>query len=154
MSQGLPRHRPAARVLCVDPQGRVLLLRWRDPGDRTVFWEPPGGGLEQGESHIAAARRELHEETGLPEDVVREPGIVVHRDFRWNGCHFQGPEVFFLGRVAAADFPGGQGLTDDETGTLLGHRWFTREELAAPPEAVEPPGLLAILDQLDGAGEP
>ena len=142
-------------MLCVDPQGRVLLLRWRDPGDGTVFWEPPGGGLEPGESHIAAARRELHEETGLPADVVQEqPGIVVHRDFRWNGDHFQGPEVFFAGRVAAADIPGGQGLTDGETGTLLGHRWFTREELAAPGEPVEPPELPAILDQLHGADEP
>jgi len=154
MSQDPPQHRPAARVLCVDPQGRVLLLRWRDPGDGTVFWEPPGGGLEPGESHIAAARRELHEETGLPADVVQEPGMVVDRDFRWNGYHFQGPEVFFLGRVAAADFPGGQGLTEGETGTLLGHRWFAREELASPQEPIEPPELPAILDQLDAADEP
>ncbi|MGN6793939.1 MAG: NUDIX domain-containing protein, partial [Streptosporangiaceae bacterium] len=59
MDKRAPRHRPAARVLCLDQQGRVLLLRWRDPVDRTVLWEPPGGGIEPGESPITAARREL-----------------------------------------------------------------------------------------------
>ncbi len=76
-----PRHRPAARVLCLDPAGRVLLLRWRDPAEGAIFWEPPGGGLEPGESPLAAARRELHEETGLPADAVLERSVVVQRDF-------------------------------------------------------------------------
>jgi 8-oxo-dGTP pyrophosphatase MutT (NUDIX family) len=152
MGQTSPRHRPAARVLCLDPAGRVLLLRWRDPGDGTIFWEPPGGGLEPGESPIAAARRELLEETGLPADAVLERHIVVQRDFRWNGSHFAGPETFFLGRVTAAGIPGAAGLTDGETGALLGHGWFTRDELAACPEPLQPPELPAILDELEGAG--
>lgn len=149
MTEASPRHRPAARVLCLDPRGRILLLRWRDPVDRTIFWEPPGGGLEPGESPLAAARRELHEETGLPADAVLDRSTVVQRDFRWKGRHFRGPETFFLGRVVAAEIPGARGLTSDEDGALLGHSWFTREELAACREPLQPPELPAILDQLD-----
>jgi 8-oxo-dGTP pyrophosphatase MutT (NUDIX family) len=147
MPQDPPRHRPAARVLCLDPRGRVLLLRWRDPVDRTTFWEPPGGGLEPGESPLSAARRELHEETGLPAAAVLDRSIVVQRDFRWKGRHFRGPETFFLGRVAAAEVPGAGGLTGDEDGALLGYGWFTREELAACREPLQPPDLSVILDQ-------
>jgi 8-oxo-dGTP pyrophosphatase MutT (NUDIX family) len=149
MDQASPRHRPAARVLCLDPGGRVLLLRWRDPADRTIYWEPPGGGLEPGESAIDAARRELHEETGLPAESVLDRAIVVQRDFRWNGQHFQGPETFFLGRVADADIPGAAGLTGDEDGALLGYGWFTRDELAACREPLQPPELPALVDQLN-----
>jgi 8-oxo-dGTP pyrophosphatase MutT (NUDIX family) len=153
MAQMSPRHRPAARVLCLDPAGRVLLLRWRDPADRAIIWEPPGGGLEPGESPLAAARRELREETGLPGDTVLEHCVVVQRDFRWNGVHFHGPETFFLGRVTIADVPGAQGLTDGEAGALLGYGWFTRAELAACREPLEPPELPAILDELESAAE-
>jgi len=148
MDQASARHRPAARVLCLDSGGRVLLLRWRDPVDHTIFWEPPGGGLEPGESPIEAARRELHEETGLPPHAVLDRSIVVQRDFRWNGQQFQGPETFFLGRVAVADVPGAAGLTGDEDGALLGYAWFTRDELAACREHLEPPELPALVDQL------
>jgi 8-oxo-dGTP pyrophosphatase MutT (NUDIX family) len=148
MEEQAPRHRPAARVLCLDQQGRVLLLLWRDPVDRTVFWEPPGGGIEQGESPIAAARRELNEETGLPADAVLARSIVVQRDFRWNGQHFGGSETFFLGRVADAHVPGAMGLTEDEDGAMLGYHWFTREELAACREPLQPPELSMILDEL------
>ncbi|BCJ49225.1 hypothetical protein Asp14428_07000 [Actinoplanes sp. NBRC 14428] len=40
-------------------------MHWRDPLDGHDVWEPPGGGLDPGEDHLRAARRELAEETGL-----------------------------------------------------------------------------------------
>ena len=42
--------------------GEVLLLRRRDPPD---FWQSVTGSLEWGETPLAAARRELYEETGI-----------------------------------------------------------------------------------------
>ena len=44
-----PINRSAARVLCRDEAGRILLMHWRDPIDGHQVWEPPGGGIEAGE---------------------------------------------------------------------------------------------------------
>lgn len=48
--------------------GKVLVFERRDLAGE---WQLPQGGLEQGESHRAAAWRELAEETGLTEHDVR-----------------------------------------------------------------------------------
>lgn len=57
------RIRPAARALVVAPGARVLLVRFEFPAG--TRWALPGGGLEHGENHVEALRRELHEEVGL-----------------------------------------------------------------------------------------
>ena len=49
------------RVVALDAAGRVLLIRHSYGSDR---WMPPGGGLARGEDALAAAVRELREETG------------------------------------------------------------------------------------------
>ncbi|TMR93360.1 NUDIX domain-containing protein [Nonomuraea basaltis] len=41
--------RPAARVVCLDHDGRVLLMHWYDRVSRMDVWEPPGGGIDPGE---------------------------------------------------------------------------------------------------------
>ncbi|MFJ8157926.1 NUDIX domain-containing protein [Streptomyces sp. NPDC094468] len=47
-------HRTAARVICPDTAQRLLLLRWRDPFEGAWLWEPPGGGIEEGETPLVA----------------------------------------------------------------------------------------------------
>lgn len=55
------------RALIVDETNRVLLVRHTYlPG-----WFTPGGGVEKGESPVAAIRREIYEETTL--QVTGEP---------------------------------------------------------------------------------
>ena len=58
------RLRSAARVIVIDDDDRLLLVRFEFPDGRAV-WATVGGGLEPGETHEDAARRELAEEAGL-----------------------------------------------------------------------------------------
>ncbi len=57
------KHRIAAGVI-VENEGRVLLVRHRKAGAYD-FWVAPGGGAEDGEDLIAAAKREVFEECCL-----------------------------------------------------------------------------------------
>ena len=66
------RVRRAARVILLDTEHRLLLTRFSF-ADRDV-WTTVGGGVEPGESHAEAARRELVEEAGLE---VADVGVCV-----------------------------------------------------------------------------
>lgn len=146
-------HRPAARVLCLDAAHRVLLLRWRDPHDGTWLWEPPGGGIEPGETPLAAARRELAEETGLDPAAVLDRSVPVDRDVRWNGKRYVGTEQFFLAHFTD-ERPSlvRTGLLPDEQSSLDTHAWVTSSELDALPDRLEPPHLRTVLATLAPAG--
>jgi 8-oxo-dGTP pyrophosphatase MutT (NUDIX family) len=61
---------PAAGVLAVDPDGRVLLQRRRDTGQ----WAIPMGKQEIGETATQCAERETREETGV---TVKATGLPV-----------------------------------------------------------------------------
>jgi ribosomal protein S18 acetylase RimI-like enzyme len=143
--------RPAARLLCCDPRNRVLLLHWRDPYDGFELWEPPGGGIEEGEDPRTAVLREWAEETGLAAPgLVGEP-VVVGRDLFWLGERFVCDEFFFLGRAASADDPDVSGQTEIEHASYLGHAWIGWDEIA-DLGGLDKPDVVAVLRRLDPEG--
>jgi 8-oxo-dGTP pyrophosphatase MutT (NUDIX family)/GNAT superfamily N-acetyltransferase len=143
--------RPAARVLGCDPGQRVLLMRWRDPYDGHHLWEPPGGGIEAGETAPAAAIREWTEETGLDVPDLVEPPTDVARDLLWSGHRYVTRELFFLARAGYAGVPDTGGQTPVERDCYLGHAWVPWQDLDDLEDPVEP-DLLPILRRLDPDG--
>ncbi|WP_448321784.1 NUDIX hydrolase [Streptomyces sp. CO7] len=146
-------HRVAARILCLDAAGRLLLMRWRDPVDGTHLWEPPGGGVEPGETPLTAARRELAEETGLDPAAVLDRSVPLDRDVVWGGKRYVGTEHFFVARFAE-ERPAlvRTGLLPYELTSLDTHTWVAWPDLGSLPDPVEPPQLATVLATLTPDG--
>lgn len=64
-SDRAPETRSGASVALLDRKRRRVVLGRRKTGAFIDHWAVPGGRIEPGETPLQAARRELHEETGL-----------------------------------------------------------------------------------------
>ncbi|MFJ1755748.1 NUDIX hydrolase [Kitasatospora sp. NPDC088134] len=147
--------RRAVRVVLLDPDGRVLLLRGTDPAvPGTEWWITPGGGIEPGESPIEAARRELAEEIGLV-DVEWGPLIAYGTvEFSYRGRDFEQEQWFHLARIGRAEVALAEGAADDEHALLLGAHWWTVGELERTGETVHPRELGALVGRVLTEGPP
>lgn len=132
----------------MDGTGRVLLLHWRDPVSDRSLWEPPGGGIDPGETPFEAARRELAEETGLPSEAVLDRWVPVHRDFRWLGTHYVKTERFYLARFEDTPEVVPEAFTAEENVTYLGFGWFSTREMAGLHDPLEPPDLPEVVSRV------
>ncbi len=129
--------RTSARVVLLDDEGRVLLLCGSDPavvddGAAPTWWFTVGGEARPGETLMAAAARELQEETGLRVDAAAMIGPVWSRDaiIEFNNSVIRSHELFFVCRTHRFD-PSTTGHTALERRYIHGHRWCDADDIAA-----------------------
>jgi len=153
------RLRPGARGIILDEDDRILLCRFEfnRPDGATVVWATPGGGVEPGESLLAALRRELDEEVGLVVDY--DPQHIWHQEDVRPG-RFEGYDGvtndYFLIRTTA--FTPRGSMTDAQLAGegVTGFRWWTMAEIAAysGPDLFGPRELPRALAALLADGPP
>ncbi|HXL18453.1 MAG TPA: NUDIX domain-containing protein [Streptosporangiaceae bacterium] len=139
------RVRHAGRVILLDPDDRVLLMRYDDPPPNGIHWSTPGGGLSPGEDYPTAALRELAEETGWHDIVL---GGEVHRrthTMEYDDVIVRQVERFYLARTDQA----GREITGVEAmhaadGIATWH-WWSLAELESTAEAIWPGELPSLI---------
>jgi 8-oxo-dGTP pyrophosphatase MutT (NUDIX family) len=142
--------RRSGRVLPIDAEGRVLMLRGFDPADPAhLFWFTVGGAPEHGETLAEAAARELREEVGILADAASLGDPVFYRttQFGFDGTRYQQEEEYFLLRVGAPEVSM-DGMEDIEKQTVLGYRWLSPADLEALSEPFFPGELPRLLRDL------
>jgi 8-oxo-dGTP pyrophosphatase MutT (NUDIX family) len=118
--------REAARVVLLEPEGRVLLQEFRTDAGGSL-WITPGGGLSPGETHEAAAIRELREEVGHTTELG--PCIWTRvNEFSFRGSRYRQRERFFLARAERFE-PDHSGWEPAEVEIVIGHRWWSLAEI-------------------------
>lgn len=122
----LPRLGAIAVVL---HQGKILLVRRRNPPDAGL-WGFPGGHVDAGETALAAAARELAEETGViarPVRYLTNLDIILHDT--------EGALQFhFLLAVVLCDYVSGTPVAADD---VLDAGWIALGDVASLPTSAD-----------------
>jgi 8-oxo-dGTP pyrophosphatase MutT (NUDIX family) len=138
--------RRAARVVCRDPDDRIVMIRSSDPADprKEPWWELPGGGIDHGETPEQACERELREEIGITDAVIGPCIWTNHAQFEFAGWHFDQHEQIFL--ATASGEIGAHTRREVFEALAFGEvRWWVPAELLADTAPTVPPRLREFL---------
>lgn len=116
--------RPRVGALAVVRRGDSVLLAQRSRGSYVGRWGFPGGHVERGETVVAAAMRELAEETGVTAELV---GVLTTLDEI--GRNSDGTVQWHYVLIAVlADWRAGEAVAADDA---AGVRWATLADITS-----------------------
>jgi 8-oxo-dGTP diphosphatase len=150
--------RRSVRAIVLTDDGRILLCGHplNDSSGRVVR-VPPGGGIETGETRLAALRRELHEETGFrlegtPPHVWHQKVVDAQRIPGYDGVI----NDFYL--VRTAEFTPCPTLSDDALAAenISELRWWALRDIVTyrGADLFSPRALATLLTALLAQGVP
>ena len=148
------RVRPTARLLVIDDQQRLLLVRVHDTRpvheafpDMVVYWNTPGGGVEADETYEQAAQRELWEETGIAIDTVATCVWFHERMLQGDTWRVLLQERFFVVFVPTSVVSLAN-LLPYEQDLHQAYHWWSHQELVQSSEQFMPVGLAMLIKPL------
>jgi ADP-ribose pyrophosphatase len=118
IKRAIVQHGGSAVVMPVDDRRRVLMVRQYRLPARQSLWEIPAGRVDEGETPLQAARRELTEETGYRARTVKK--LVVF----WPSPGFLAEKMTIY--IATGLAAGEATPMEDER---IETRWFTSREM-------------------------
>ena len=149
------RTRRAVRVLPVNDDGAVLLLRCLTAQQPAPFLITVGGGIEDGETERAAGVRELWEETGM----VAAAGDLIgpfHSEsfsFVWDADLVTQHQNYYA--IAVQDLTVVfDNLEELEVASTIGYGWWTADQLRESTDIVFPEVLRAVEATAAALGRP
>ena len=144
-----PHRRQAARVVVLDSDKRVLLIKARDPAnplDRT-WWEIPGGGMDPAESSADAAARELREEAGIHSAEIGPVVWTQRVQFTFAGLFFDQDEFIHVAWTDQTELDAPR-LEALEALAFQEAKWWTLDEVVKADTDFLPPRLPELLPAL------
>ena len=150
------QHRETARIVLTNASGEVfLLLTHFDPEVQLPpRWITPGGGIDEGETPIEAAIRELREETGLSVTAEQLGEQIWQTEGKWlwgDGVnHHTYVDYFYAHKVDDFQLDNSD-WTEDEHRDVLEFRWWDVNELSKSEHQVGPRGFVEFLNQYFGS---
>jgi 8-oxo-dGTP pyrophosphatase MutT (NUDIX family) len=132
-------------IILFDEIKAVLLIRFAvvRASKPFVFWATPGGGIEDAETELGAARRELAEELHLDIELTG-PVHTISSTFEHEGVITANTDVFFVGQCNR-DAPHLDAFTEDERKAMQEIRWWSTAEIEQTTELVFPPDLGSVI---------
>lgn len=147
------RLRQGVRALVLDPDGRVLLVRFEFP--HAVVWAAPGGGIEPGETPHAALQRELVEEAGLSAAEIGPQIWKRKHVFPFLDGSYDGQvERFYLVRTETFEAAPTMPWEELRREYVTRIRWWSLEELHAADDLFAPRKLPQLVSRLIEEGPP